>query len=474
MQFTSGLALGRLRRVRSTSAPDPAALVLARFAAGLRLDAVPASVQATARHAIVDTLGVALHGATLPWSRIVAAQAQRYGAGGACTLLGTPGLRVHAPSAALAHGAFAHAFEQDNLRRPGAGVHPGAAILPAALAMAEEVRASGAQLLTAFIAAVEVMFRIGAASRHSSEALGFHAPGLTGPYGAAVAAGLLLGLDAGGLARALGIAGSLGGGLLAFAHADDGAMVKRLHLGRAAESGVLAARLAADGFDGPSTVLEGRHGFLETYCREADPQRLTAGLGQDWETARICFKAYPCHVTAQAAVQALRGLMATHGFDGGAIATLRLTVGPKVLSHHAGREPADLMQGQYSLPFCVALAAHRDPADPCQWDDAAAADPQIRALCRAIELVPFDPGKPPDSAWHVRLQLRLRDGRGLEADARHFRGMPEQPLDASAVADKFRRLASRGADPRVETLLDGLMGLEHAPDLGFVALAAQL
>lgn len=449
---------------------EPAARVLARFAAGLRLAEVPMPVRRMAKVCIVDTLGVAMHGATLPWSRIVAEHARRYGTGGPCTLIGSA-VRVQAPFAALAHGAFAHAFEQDSLRRPGAGVHPGAAILPAALATAEEVGASGAQLLLAFVAAVEVMFRIGAASRHSSESLGFHAPGLTGPYGAAIASGLLLGLNADGLTRALGIAGSLSAGLLAFTHADDGAMVKRLHLGRAAEAGVTAARLAAGGFDGPSTVLDGRHGFLEAYCRDAEPARLTAGLGQDWETLRICLKAYPCHVTAHTAVQALRGLMAGHGFVGDDIVRLQITGGPKLLSHHDNREPVDVMQGQYSVPFCVALAAFRDPIDPRAWNDEAVADPRIRALCRGLSLVPFGAGDAPDSAWHTRLHVELADGRAFEADAQRFRGMPEEPLDDAGVAAKFLRLAGPLGEPRTAALLNGLLALESAPDLGLFSQA---
>jgi 2-methylcitrate dehydratase PrpD len=435
--------------------PEPAARILARFAAGLRLQDLPAPVVAQARRCIIDTLGVAIHGATLPWSGMIADYARRYGAGGPCTLLGSEA-RVQAPFAALANGAAAHAFEQDSLRQPGAGVHPGAALLPAALATAEETRADGAQLLLAFVAATEVMFRIGAASRHSSELIGFHAPGLTGPYGAAIASGLLLGLDADGLTRALGIAGSLSSGLMAFAHAADGAMVKRLHLGRASEGGVLAARLAASGFEGPSSVLEGHHGFLEAFCRDAEPSRLTAGLMQEWETLRICLKAYPCHVTAHTPIQALRSLMAEHGFDGADIQSLQLMGAPKLLSHHDGREPADVMQGQYSVPFCVALAAWRDPADPLSWDESAVRDERIRALCRRIVLLPFPAGTTPANPWHTRLALTLRSGRALEADARSFRGMPQDPPDDAAVRAKFTRLAAGRAPFAIDALLASL------------------
>ncbi|MDQ6640315.1 MAG: MmgE/PrpD family protein [Pseudomonadota bacterium] len=451
--------LVRLVGVKSASGSEPAARVLARFAAGLRPADLPASVVRRARHCIVDTLGVALHGATLPGSRIVIGHARRYGSGGPCTLLGSDE-RVQAPLAALANGASAHAFEQDSLRHPGAGVHPGAAVLPAALAIAEETGANAEQLLLAFVAAVEVMFRIGAASRHSSESLGFHAPGLTGPYGAAIAAGLLLRLDGDALTRALGIAGSLSAGLLAFAHAHDGAMVKRLHLGRAAESGVLAARLAGAGFDGPSTVLDGHHGFLEAYCRDVDRTRLTAGLMQEWETLRICFKAFPCHVTAHTPVQAVRSLMAAHCFDGHRIKSMRVFGAPKLLSHHNRQDPDDVMQAQYSVPFCVALAAFRDPADPMSWDERAVADAGIRTLCRRIELVGFPPGETPGSGWHTRLHIELVDGRVFSADGSTFPGMPEDPLDDAAVEAKFRRLAGALIPASIEALLVALAEID--------------
>ena len=113
-----------------------AAATLARFASSLRYEDLPAEVVRQARACIIDTVGVALYGSRLPWSRIIATYALRYGSGGPCTLMGHPQMRVHAPFAALANGAFSHAFEQDSLRRPGAGVHPGATILPAVLAAA--------------------------------------------------------------------------------------------------------------------------------------------------------------------------------------------------------------------------------------------------------------------------------------------------------------------------------------------------
>jgi hypothetical protein len=172
-------------------------------------------------------------------------------------------------------------FELDSLTRPGAGAHPGATVLPPALAIAQERGADGRALIAAFVAGNEVMIRIGRATGHTNEARGFHAPGTTGPFGAAVAAGHLLRLDTRAMTNALGIAGSLCGGLLEFARGDGG-MVKRLHLGRASEAGVLAASLAADGFAGPRTVIEGEFGFLRVFCTNWDLGELTRGLGNEF------------------------------------------------------------------------------------------------------------------------------------------------------------------------------------------------
>ena len=157
-----------------------------------------------------------------------------------------------------------------------------------ALAVAQERGIGGRALIAAVVAGGEVMIRIGRATKHNNETRGFHAPGTTGPFGGAIAVGRLLKFDAATMTNALGIAGSLSCGLLEFAKSGTGAMVKRLHLGRAAESGVLAASLAAEGFTGPVSVLEGEFGFLNVFCGEDDVGALTRGLGEDCATCASC------------------------------------------------------------------------------------------------------------------------------------------------------------------------------------------
>lgn len=432
-----------------------AAQTLAGFAAGLTLSKVPAAVIERAKDCIIDTVGVAAFGARFPWSRMLLEHARLYGAGGPCTVFGVPGLKLSAPFAALANGGLTHANEQDSLRQPGSGVHAGATIVPALLAAAEETGANGERTLTAFIAATEVLFRIGLSSHHSSEKLGFHAPGLTGPYGATVAAGLIYGLSAEQLVNAMGIAGSLSCGVLAFTKAQQGAMVKRLHMGRACESGILAARLAQQGYTGPETILEGRFGFLEVFCKDGEAALLTKGLGEDWEVLRICMKRYACHATSHPPVQALREAMAREGFAGDDVESISVQSSDKVMSHHIIPEPNDIMQGQYSLPFNLALALYRDPDDAAAFDESAVQDERIRALCRRIT---FALDKDAKTAWSSRMQIRLKDGRSVTAEGETFKGMPKDPLSRAELHRKFSLLMKGQAG--AEGLFDHLAALE--------------
>jgi 2-methylcitrate dehydratase PrpD len=433
---------------------------LAEYAAGLRYEDLPPAVVAAAKDAIIDTIAACIYGSALPWSRIVIDYAERTGPRGTSRILGR-GSAVQAPAAALANGALAHAFELDSLTRPGAGAHPGATVLPPALAVAQQIGGvSGKALIAAFVAGNEVMIRIGRATGHTNEARGFHAPGTTGPFGAAVACAHLLGLDAAMMTNAIGIAGSLAGGLLEFA-TGDGGMVKRLHLGRASEAGVLAASLAQSGFTGPKTVLEGEFGFLRVFCTEFDVSALTKGLGQDFVTTSTVLKRYPVHATAHAAVRAVRDLQTEHGFTGADVEAITVTGNKRMVERHAIAEPGDLMLAQYSIPFCVALALHREARDPESHDESALADPQIRALTRRVRIVPETGGG--HGAMGSTVTITLSGGRRFETHVES--GL----LEPGELPDKFTRL-TRGAlgDSGAARLFARLQRLEEEASLDWL------
>lgn len=426
-----------------------AAEVYADFALNLRYADVPDDIVTKARHCLVDALGCALFGRTLPWSRIVLAEAVETGSGGPCRIPGEEGVALHPPQAAMVLGSFCHAFELDSLRKPGVGVHPGATVALPAYAVAEAMGKSDEELLTAIVAGSEVMFRIGMATLHSPEHAGFHAPGLTGPFGAAIAAGRLMGLTPAQLANALGIAGSLAGGLLAFAPAGQGGMIKRLHLGRAAEAGVTAARLAARGFEAPRAVIEGKFGLLDAYCAKSNPDLLLEGLGSHYALEALCLKRFACHITAHAPTEALRDLMAEQGFAGDDIATIAVRGSPKLVSHHSDQAPSDIMLAQYSTPFVVALAAYLDPEVPSVFTQDALDDERIRNLAARVEV--SERKGSAAKGWGVEMEVVLHDGRQFALVKETFSGAPDLPFSDADLTRKFQKLA--GDQPAADTLL---------------------
>ena len=446
---------------------NSSAHTLAAYATSLKYEQIPAEVVTRAKACIIDTFAVTSFGASLPWSRIVSEYARRNSAPGKASVLGTA-LKVRAPFAALANGAAGHAFEMDSLSMPGVGVHTGTSMLAPGLAVAQARGASGKELITAFVAGAEIMYRIGDASRHSPEKIGFHAPGLTGVFGGAIAAGLLMKLDTARLAYALGVGGSLCSGLLEFS--KSGGMVKRLHLGRAAEGGVMAAALAREGFTGPAQVFEGKFGLFKTFCNEVDMPRLTAGLGTTWHTMKTMMKRYPCHITAHVPVTAVLELKAAHGLKGDDIAEITVAGSEKMVSHHNITEPQDISMAQYSTPFCVALAFYRDPLDPKQFSDASLADEKIRALCRKVR-VEADNELVRENQFAARLTVKLNNGKVITHEVEVFPGMPRRPLTEAELREKYDRVVTGIAPATAARLFEQFSALETVRNLGELEFA---
>jgi 2-methylcitrate dehydratase PrpD len=440
---------------------------LAEYAVGLRYVEIPAEVLQRVKDCIADTVGTILFGSQFPWSKMIIAQARRIGTVGNCAILGT-GARVCAPAAALAHGAMTHAFEQDNLTFPDSGVHPGASLVSSGLAVAQERGMNGRDLLTAFVAGAEVMIRIGRATKRTNEARGFHAPGTLGPFGAAVASGKLMHFDAPKMSNALGIAGSTSGGLLEFAHSGNGAMVKRLHLGRAAEGGVLAASLAADGFTGPSTVLEGAAGFLKAFCIESDVAELTRGLGETFLSLTIMMKRFACHITAHTAVEAILDLRNQYGISGSDVASIQISGSQRMATTNNIPAPPDILIAQFSIPFCVALALYRNPIDPYSFDEAAVHDPAIQAMASQVKVM-VAPGQDGDDVSST-VSVTLKDGRVLTQHVTEFLGTPARPLTGRDMRQKFLLLTQKYPAKQMERLFDRLENIEAEANLDWLSV----
>jgi 2-methylcitrate dehydratase PrpD len=443
-------------------------VTLATYAANFRYEDIPANVLERARHTICDTTGAIIFGYDLPWSRMVVDYATAYGPGGKSRILGLGGAQVQPQMAALANGALAHAFELDGGCKPSVGVHPGATIFPAALAIAQERGFGGRVFITAFVAATEVMVRIAMATQHSNEIRGFHGPSTSGPFGAAVGVGHLLGFDATKMTNVLGIAASLAGGLLQFSRSGTGGMVKRLHLGRANESGVMAANLADRGFDGPHDILEGEFGFLRVFCDDFELSELTKGLGDTFLSMNMFLKRFACHGSAQGPLQALEDLQAEHRFTAPDVDAIDVEGHHEMVDRHNIVEPKDPMIAQYSVPFAIALALFRDPKDPRSFYESAIGDRNIMEMCKRVRL------HAEEAAGHIGLgttvTLKLRDSRVLSKRVVHYKGLPQNPADREDVHEKFSLLTRHCPKEKMNEIFDRLENIEKENDFNWLQM----
>src|SRR4029077_1619839 len=287
----------------------------------------------------------------------------------------------------------------------------------------------------------------------------------------AVAVGRLLKFDAAKMTNALGIAGSLSCGLLEFARSGTGAMVKRLHPCRARESGALAGSLAEAGFTGPQSVLEGPFGFLNVYCGENDVAALTRGLGEEWATLRIMLKRFPVHITSHTSVQAIEDLRREHGYAAADVVSIHVAGNQKMATVNNIPAPADLMMAQYSLPFCVALAHHRDARDPASFNLKSLNDPAIRELALKVTISVADEARHGHTLAST-VAVTLKDGRALTRHVESFKGTPEQPLDRAEMREKFL-LLTKACDPKaMARLFDRLQNLEGERNLDWIKVDA--
>jgi aconitate decarboxylase len=440
---------------------------LARFAAGLRFEHIPQSVVDHTKLCLLDGLGVALFGAALPWTRHVRDLAIAEGATPAAAFWGTTH-RGSIAQAALVNGTAGHAFEMDDIHKESI-VHPNSLAPPVAMAFAEAIPGiTGRDVLTAIVAGYEVGTRVGNAATMALFLRGFHPQGTSGTFVAAATAGRMLGLAQDQMQHALGIAGSMGAGLMA---AQEGAMVKRLHAGRAAESGVRAALLAQRGFTGISDVLEaGYGGFLSAFSGRADPQRLTAGLGSVWETEAVGFKLYPSVTSIHTALDALDSVMTEQGLQAGDIERIAVGCSHMTYIHTAWPyKPAGVTAAQMNLFYGLAMIAlHRD-ASVRQYQEAGLADQNALAFIRRITAFE-DPGLEAMGAAFrhaCRLEVTTRDGRVYLHERLARRGSPDDPVGSAEIVRKFA--ANVGAilpADAADALREGVMRLDALENVG--------
>jgi 2-methylcitrate dehydratase PrpD len=448
----------------SLTASATVASTLAEFCARLRWDDLEDEVRQRTRELLLDLIGVALAGSRQPSSPPAAEAAIRLGGTGVANVIGTR-QKTTAVWAAMANGTAAHAVELDDVTTESS-LHPGVAVIPAALSLAQELNAAPTTLMEAIVAGYEVTMRVGnALNPASAYARGFHPTGVAGIFGASMAACHLLGLSVEQRGMALGIAGTMCAGSLEYL--SDGAWTKRLNPGWAGHAGITAARLAQAGFNGPRTVFEGRLGVLHAYSDDAYPERLLADLGQPLQVMRVSIKPYACCRYNHGLIDCMLSLRSSAPVEDVVEVRLGVLSGGALLVAdpiEQKRAPRGVVDAQFSAPYAAAVALLYGAGGMDAYTPERLADPRVRALMARTDCyrdAGLDAVYP--RQWPAAATLVLRDGREISTRVEFATGEPENPVSLATLRGKFVSLAQReDADAWAERLL----ALDSAADLG--------
>jgi aconitate decarboxylase len=448
---------------------------IAAFVARLAYEQIPPEVIARLKLLVLDAFGCAIFGTALPWSRILAQTVATLDTTPACRVWGTDH-RVSAPHAALINGTLVQSFELDDVHRAGV-LHVGAVTLPALVAIAElKPGMSGRDFLRAALAGYEIGPRVGLCMGPEHIGQGWHSGATVGVFAAAAAATAGLKLQEDQVVHALGIAGTQAAGLMA---AQYGAMVKRMHAGRAAQSGLYGALLAQTGFTGITDVFESQYGgFCTTFSRSRDRfklSELTAGLGERFETLGVALKFYSCVASNHTTLDAIRAMQARRAFTAEEVAKIVVQSSQATVDHVGWPyRPQSMTSAQMNLPFCVATLLCEGDVFVDQFSDAAVADPRRLLVAEKVE-VEHDPAITARGASFrhmVRVEVQLTDGTRLAETIEAPRGSEQKFASEQDVLDKFRKLTARVlTDAQSQEIAELVLAADTLPDIGALAAA---
>jgi 2-methylcitrate dehydratase PrpD len=424
---------------------------LVQFLQAIEPENLPAEVLDRARYFLLDYLAVAIRGSREESAKAVQRMVQRTGTTGCATIIGTR-IRTIAGFAALANGTASHGIEQDDTHG-GGSIHLGTTMYSVALALAETVPAtSSGRFLAAVVAGFEAAARIAMAVQPKEHyALGFHPTGTCGAFGAAITASKLLGLTEEQTLAAVGIAGSMAAGNMEYL--AEGAWTKRIHPGLAAQNGIQAAMLAAEGFSGPRHILEGRDGFLHGYSRNPVPERLTAGLGESYEILRTAVKPHACCRYMQGPIDAILEIAREHEIRSDRVQRIEVAVleaGWGIVAEPREKKyrPESVVDAQFSMPYGAAVALLCGAAGLDQFTPEQIGSPRIHQTMGKVAMVKdvrIEETFPRE--WPARVAIQLDTGESYERFVRYPKGDPENPLTWEELADKFRSLAGTVLSP---------------------------
>ncbi len=440
---------------------------LGTYITDLTFSDIPETTRHAAKRCLLDYMAGTLPGGLEPPALALQKALSDDLGHGKATLMPS-GLQATARTAALINGVAAHTLEVDDIYRE-AIYHPGPPVISAAIATAQQVGASGAELLTAVIAGYEISNRIGAAVQPTHYNY-WHTTGTVGAFGAVVAASKMLKLTAAQTKHAIANAATMAAGLLQAFSSD--AMSKPLHAGRAAETGVLCAQMAAAGVTGADAMLEGPRGFGNAMSRDVDWQAAFAALGtDDYTITRMTQKNHSCCGHTFAGIDAILALREQPGFDVENIQKIHVASYGKALEVCGNRNPKTPYEAKFSMPYTAAMAALEGRVRLAAFAETWLADAALQRLMAKVEVTVDDKAEAAfPSLRSATVTIDMNDGSQMSHYAPTRKGDPDNPLSDQELEDKFRELAGPvlGAEHQ-EAFIANIWQLDQQPDLPLAA-----
>jgi 2-methylcitrate dehydratase PrpD len=401
---------------------------------------LPENVVYESKMHVLDTLGVDLAGSIVEANKIIVNVIRKFG-GGNSTIIGS-GMKTLSPYAALANSAMAQTLELDDGHR-GAGLHPGAVVIPSALAVGEEVGASGKELITSIVAGYEAMIRIGIALHPAQHLLGHHNTVTCGVFGAAAAACKLLNMEVKSIADALAIGASIALlGPEGFLYM--GSMVKGLPAGISAHNGIISALLAKGGFSGPECIFEGDKGFVQALVGKDGSrglEKVTSELDKQYKISEAYYKLHASCRHTHPAIDAILELLRRHDkIDVNRIHRIRVITYPVAAAFVC--DPKDEISAKFSIPYCIAIAILDQKVCLDAFSSERLRSPEVKKLLNKIEVL-ADSNIDYPAKRTTKVEIIFSDGSAIGTELDYPRGEPESPISEEEIKQKFTSLAKK-------------------------------
>ena len=425
---------------------DGATKSLAKFAAELEFNKIPENILNYLKLLFLDGVGCCIHGNTLEWTKTLEEVVTNKEDNNQCSIIGT-NKKTTLLNAVLINSTAGHGFESDDIHRESI-LHPNSIVVPVSINVAEKIgNINGKKFLTSVVAGYEVATRIGSAAGTELLLRGFHPQGTHGTIAAAITAGKLMDLNTDQMVHAIGIAGSLGAGLMA---AQEGAMVKRLHSGRAAQAGVLAAQLSAKNFTGIQNIVEADYGgFLSSFSGKNDFNRSIRNLYKEWECMNTGIKPYASVTSIHTALDCLKNIMEKNNISVKNIKNIKAKISHPTYVHCAWNyKNHNITSAQMNIYYGLALIALEGELFVNQFSKDRISNPEILNFMKKItaEVDPKIESLGHEFRHMASIELTTNDNKKFNHTEKYRKGSPENPLTKDQIISKFKSLASYSYD----------------------------